>query len=187
MRPLLQHRKLQPSFSGYEERWNCGVEKEGDFLQAVSIDEREIRKMREFVQGMHDTPEELFAVDAGIQHPFGLYRWVWPRAVWALLHIYQEYYQWDRFAAVLLFILGLVTLLDLAGEWVRRQVAPRIPGTLVVRAPEVALTVEEGFPDLPAFLPVSAGSLRAIGAAFTLALSIVEESLRTAWSLASCA
>jgi phosphonate transport system permease protein len=46
-----------------------------------------------------------------------------------LLHIYQEYYQWDRFAAVLIFILVLVTLLDLAGEWVRRQVAPRIPGT----------------------------------------------------------
>jgi phosphonate transport system permease protein len=48
--------------------------------------------------------------------------------VGVLLHIYQEYYQWDRFAAVLIFILGLVTLLDLAGEWVRRQVAPRIPG-----------------------------------------------------------
>jgi phosphonate transport system permease protein len=46
-----------------------------------------------------------------------------------LLHVYQEYYQWDRFAAVLLFILALVTLLDLAGEWVRKQVAPRIPGT----------------------------------------------------------
>jgi phosphonate transport system permease protein len=49
--------------------------------------------------------------------------------VGVLLHVYQEYYQWDRFAAVLLFILALVTLLDLAGEWVRRQVAPRIPGT----------------------------------------------------------
>ncbi len=49
--------------------------------------------------------------------------------VGVLLHIYQEYYQWDRFAAVLIFILGLVTLLDLAGEWVRRQVAPRVPGT----------------------------------------------------------
>jgi phosphonate transport system permease protein len=49
--------------------------------------------------------------------------------VGGLLHIYQEYYQWDRFAAVLIFILVLVTLLDLAGEWVRRQVAPRIPGT----------------------------------------------------------
>ncbi|HEY5779917.1 MAG TPA: phosphonate ABC transporter, permease protein PhnE [Terrimicrobiaceae bacterium] len=49
--------------------------------------------------------------------------------VGVLLHVYQEYYQWDRFAAVLVFILGLVTLLDVAGEWVRRQVAPRIPGT----------------------------------------------------------
>jgi phosphonate ABC transporter permease subunit PhnE len=47
--------------------------------------------------------------------------------VGVLLHIYQEYYQWDRFAAVLIFILGLVTLLDLAGEWVRRQVALRAP------------------------------------------------------------
>ena len=49
--------------------------------------------------------------------------------VGVLLHIYQEYYQWDRFAAVLIFILGLVTFLDLAGEWVRRQVAPRVPCT----------------------------------------------------------
>lgn len=49
--------------------------------------------------------------------------------VGVLLHVYQEYYQWDRFAAVLLYILGLVTLLDLAGEWVRRQVAPRVPGS----------------------------------------------------------
>ena len=49
--------------------------------------------------------------------------------VGVLLHVYQEYYQWDRFAAVLLFILALVTFLDLVGEWVRRQVAPRIPGT----------------------------------------------------------
>ena len=49
--------------------------------------------------------------------------------VGVLLHVYQEYYQWDRFATVLLFILALVTLLDVAGEWVRRQVAPRIPGT----------------------------------------------------------
>ena len=31
--------------------------------------------------------------------------------VGVLLHIYQEYYQWDRFAAVLIFILGLVTVL----------------------------------------------------------------------------
>ena len=46
--------------------------------------------------------------------------------VGVLLHVYQEYYQWDRFATVLVFILALVTLLDVAGEWVRRQVAPRI-------------------------------------------------------------
>jgi phosphonate transport system permease protein len=51
--------------------------------------------------------------------------------VGVLLHIYQEYYQWDRFATVLIFILGLVTLLDLAGEWVRQQVAPRISGSLL--------------------------------------------------------
>jgi phosphonate transport system permease protein len=51
--------------------------------------------------------------------------------VGVLLHIYQEFYQWDRFATVLIFILGLVTILDLAGEWVRRQVAPRVPGTLL--------------------------------------------------------
>lgn len=49
--------------------------------------------------------------------------------VGVLLHIYQEYYEWGRFAAVLLFILGLVTLLDFAGEWIRRQVGPRRPGT----------------------------------------------------------
>ena len=52
--------------------------------------------------------------------------------VGVLLHIYQEYYQWNRFAAVLVFILGLVTLLDLAGEWVRKQVAPRVPGSALV-------------------------------------------------------
>jgi phosphonate transport system permease protein len=46
--------------------------------------------------------------------------------VGVLLHIYQEYYQWDRFAAVLVFILALVTVLDLAGEWIRKQVAPRV-------------------------------------------------------------
>ena len=68
---------------------------------------------------------ELFAMDVGIQHPFGLGRGIRRsgrsrRAA----HIYQEYYQWDRFAAVLVFILGLVTVLDLAGEWVRKQGPP---------------------------------------------------------------
>lgn len=38
------------------------------------------------------------------------------------LHAYQEYYQWDRFAAVLILILGLVTTLDFLGEWIRRQI-----------------------------------------------------------------
>ena len=38
------------------------------------------------------------------------------------LHTYQEYYQWDRFATVLLMILLLVSLLDFVGERVRRQI-----------------------------------------------------------------
>lgn len=46
------------------------------------------------------------------------------------LHTYQEYYQWDRFATVLLMILVLVSLLDFLGERVRRQITRRsgIPG-----------------------------------------------------------
>ena len=36
-----------------------------------------------------------------------------------LLYTYQEFYQWDRFAAVLCFILLVVTLLDLAGARLR--------------------------------------------------------------------
>jgi phosphonate transport system permease protein len=38
------------------------------------------------------------------------------------LHTYQEYYQWEKFAAVLVYILALVTVLDLFGEWARRQI-----------------------------------------------------------------
>ncbi|MBA2272137.1 MAG: phosphonate ABC transporter, permease protein PhnE [Chthoniobacterales bacterium] len=41
------------------------------------------------------------------------------------LYTYQEYYQWDKFATVLLFILALVSVLDLLGERVRKQIAPR--------------------------------------------------------------
>ena len=41
------------------------------------------------------------------------------------LHTYQEYYQWDRFATVLLMILILVSLLDFVGERVRRQITRR--------------------------------------------------------------
>lgn len=40
-----------------------------------------------------------------------------------LLHTYQEYGQWQRFATVLIFILMLVTLLDFLGEWLRRKLA----------------------------------------------------------------
>jgi phosphonate transport system permease protein len=36
-----------------------------------------------------------------------------------LLYTYQEFYQWDRFAAVLCFILLIVTVLDLAGSRLR--------------------------------------------------------------------
>lgn len=42
--------------------------------------------------------------------------------VW--LHTYQEFSQWDRFAAVLLAILGIVLVLDFAGSRIRRQFAP---------------------------------------------------------------
>ena len=36
-----------------------------------------------------------------------------------LLHTYQEFGQWNRFSAVLFFILALVTILDFFGEWLR--------------------------------------------------------------------
>jgi phosphonate transport system permease protein len=39
---------------------------------------------------------------------------------------YQEYYQWEKFATVLLFILVLVTALDLLGEWVRGRITRRL-------------------------------------------------------------
>lgn len=39
-----------------------------------------------------------------------------------LLHTYQEFGQWDRFSAVLVFILILVTLLDFFGEWLRGKI-----------------------------------------------------------------
>ncbi len=39
-----------------------------------------------------------------------------------LLHTYQEFGQWDRFATVLLFILILVTTLDFFGEWLRGKI-----------------------------------------------------------------
>ncbi len=39
-----------------------------------------------------------------------------------LLHTYQEYGQWNRFATVLIFILALVTILDFFGEWLRKKI-----------------------------------------------------------------
>lgn len=48
-----------------------------------------------------------------------------------LLYTYQEFYQWDRFAAVLCFILLIVTLLDLAGARLRAALTgegTQVPG-----------------------------------------------------------
>jgi len=45
-----------------------------------------------------------------------------------LLHSYQEYYAWDKFATVLLCILVLVTALDLLGEWVRSRITKKTGG-----------------------------------------------------------
>ncbi len=44
--------------------------------------------------------------------------------VGTLLHTYQEYAQWDRFATVMLAILVLVTVIDWAGQRLRRAWAP---------------------------------------------------------------
>jgi phosphonate transport system permease protein len=42
------------------------------------------------------------------------------------LHTYQEYYQWDKFATVLLFMFLLVSVLDLLGERVRNQIVRKV-------------------------------------------------------------
>jgi phosphonate transport system permease protein len=42
----------------------------------------------------------------------------------AWLHTYQEFYQWDKFAAVLVCILAAVIVLDLAGSRLRSELAP---------------------------------------------------------------
>ncbi len=44
------------------------------------------------------------------------------------LHTYQEYYQWDKFATVLLFMFLLVSALDLLGERVRNQIVRKVVG-----------------------------------------------------------
>jgi phosphonate transport system permease protein len=41
------------------------------------------------------------------------------------LYTYQEYYQWNKFATVLLFILVLVSVLDFLGERVRKRLVPK--------------------------------------------------------------
>jgi len=45
------------------------------------------------------------------------------------LHSYQEYYQWDKFATVLLFMFLLVSALDLLGERVRKQIVRKAVAT----------------------------------------------------------
>jgi phosphonate transport system permease protein len=42
------------------------------------------------------------------------------------LAAYQEYYEWEKFAAVLVYIFVLVVLLDTTGEWLRRRVTKRL-------------------------------------------------------------
>ncbi len=49
-----------------------------------------------------------------------------------LLHVYHEYYQWDKFATVLLLILALVTILDFSGESLRKKIAKRQDGKPLV-------------------------------------------------------
>lgn len=46
------------------------------------------------------------------------------------LYTYQEYYQWDRFATVLLFMLAVVSLLDFLGESIRRKITRNSAATL---------------------------------------------------------
>lgn len=41
------------------------------------------------------------------------------------LHTYQEFYQWNKFAAVLTCILAAVIILDFAGSRIRRELAPK--------------------------------------------------------------
>jgi phosphonate transport system permease protein len=45
------------------------------------------------------------------------------------LHTYQEYYQWNKFATVLLFMFLLVSALDLLGERVRNKIVRKAVGS----------------------------------------------------------
>jgi len=46
----------------------------------------------------------------------------------AQLASYYEYFAWSKVATVLIFILALVSVLDLLGEWVRRRIQARLGG-----------------------------------------------------------
>jgi phosphonate transport system permease protein len=50
-----------------------------------------------------------------------------------LLHSYQEYGQWNRFCTVLIFLLLVVTALDLFGEWARKKITKKIQKPLAQR------------------------------------------------------
>ncbi|MFQ3671089.1 MAG: phosphonate ABC transporter, permease protein PhnE [Verrucomicrobiia bacterium] len=100
-----------------------------------------------------DVAEGLRAIGAGTIQAFQHGVWphakplIWSSSLWMLeynirsaaiigfvgaggigvqLHAYAEYGWWNKFATVLIFILVLVTMLDVLGEWVRKQVTKRI-------------------------------------------------------------
>lgn len=100
-----------------------------------------------------DVAQGLRAMGAGALQSFQYGLWphaqplIWSNTLWMLeynirsaaiigyvgaggiglqLYSYQEYGQWDRFCTVLILILILVTLLDLAGEWVRKKISKKI-------------------------------------------------------------
>lgn len=50
------------------------------------------------------------------------------------LHAYQEFHQWDKFAAVLAIMLALVTVLDVLGERIRARIAPTASDPRKMRA-----------------------------------------------------
>ncbi len=116
-----------------------------------------MRAGREDTRGDAEVARALRALGGGTVQTFQYGLWpnarplVWSTSLWMLeynirsaaiigyvgaggiglqLHTYQEYYQWDRFATVLLMILVLVSLLDFLGERVRRQITRRsgLPG-----------------------------------------------------------
>jgi len=100
-----------------------------------------------------DVAQALRAMGAGVIQSFQHGMWpfakplVWSHSLWMLeynirsaaiigyvgaggvgvqLYSYQEYYQWDRFCTVLIYILALVVILDLAGERIRASITKRL-------------------------------------------------------------